>query len=296
MCEPGHFKLCTCGAEELEQLGPDELVWSLVRSDGPILNRMGKAIRPSSQLQGTITSEWFEKQLNQGNCFDFDYMPQQWDWLRIRIANQIEATKSRPAYLSFTFLEGAWTRDRRLGLKHQLHHWGKGKVEFSNGIPPEAVPVPPETVDEMLQRIAAQGAKLTPFTLEKTSLTAPETLAPTDVIWKISRYKVRRMDPKVGEGRTDFMLREQIGPWVDMLPGGIHIEWLGYALQEKDCFGFEFEPKNGDVLWLITQMGTPEASHFAFTKGQTHWYPGIGPIADPRIIFDVIHEGKVIFI
>jgi len=77
------FKLCSCDAT---QLSPDEIGWILKRvNPNKKINRiMGKpAFRTIPQGISNIQAHIVE-QLNQRNCFDFDYTPNTNDRLSIR--------------------------------------------------------------------------------------------------------------------------------------------------------------------------------------------------------------------
>jgi hypothetical protein len=100
------FRLCSCGSEpikfreqELYRKVKDELVkipnkkndkipliyiWSLSRFEG--MNEspeMGRYILPTNDIGQGLNAEWIALNLNCGNCFDFEYEPEEGDNLKI---------------------------------------------------------------------------------------------------------------------------------------------------------------------------------------------------------------------
>jgi hypothetical protein len=77
------FKLCSCNAA---QLSPDEIGWILTRvNPHKKINRiMGKPAFPTISKNTLDIRTHIIVQLNQRNCFDFDYTPNTNDRLSIR--------------------------------------------------------------------------------------------------------------------------------------------------------------------------------------------------------------------
>lgn len=49
---------------------------------------MGRVIMPSSDIGEGLTVEFVLEKLNSSNCFDFDYLPQERDCLKIRLKDR----------------------------------------------------------------------------------------------------------------------------------------------------------------------------------------------------------------
>ena len=69
------------------------------------LRMVGKYVLPASDLGKGLTAEWVLLNLNDGNCFDFDYTPKEGDNLVIRASHRAGLR------LSFIFREGTWRED-----------------------------------------------------------------------------------------------------------------------------------------------------------------------------------------
>lgn len=118
------FKLCSCDGDKLSS---DEIGWILRRKNESkeIEKIMGKPAiyRLTTKEQETKTA--IAKELNTKNCFDFDYTPQEDDFLKIRL----ETPKGQ--WYAFRFLKGAWTEDTSTNFDHwrlQLDPFGDGKI------------------------------------------------------------------------------------------------------------------------------------------------------------------------
>lgn len=119
------FKLCTCDGEQLLEA---EIDWKLNRINKsiPIKHRRGRAAIPRFTNQEQTTKESILEFLNLNNCFDFDYEPQENDFLRIRIH------KKNDRWAAFRFVRGTWTDDKSTSLsswRSQLVKFEKGKLK-----------------------------------------------------------------------------------------------------------------------------------------------------------------------
>ncbi len=83
---------------------------------------MGEYQMPSKELGAGLTSEWVLLHLNDGNCFDFEYTPQEGDNLILR-------SDDRWRYLSFVFRQGAWVEDHHDVFSTTLELGFEGKIE-----------------------------------------------------------------------------------------------------------------------------------------------------------------------
>lgn len=111
------FKLCTCKHESTpsihhkkskrrkrHQAIPLEITWTLYQYLGKKNHTLdGMAEIPSQILAQQLTVDFVQSQLNQANCFDFDYQPNEGDCLTLR--------HSGSGFLSFIFRETKWTID-----------------------------------------------------------------------------------------------------------------------------------------------------------------------------------------
>lgn len=77
---------------------------------------------PSKELGAGLTEEWVLLNLNCGNCFDFDYTPQEGDNLVMRFEDHWH-------YMSFIFRQGEWVSDRYDGFSTILELQSKGKIK-----------------------------------------------------------------------------------------------------------------------------------------------------------------------
>lgn len=104
MCQQNDkLLLCTCldNDEEPTKL---PLKWVLERYLGERKsNRIGKIIRPFDSINGLAIDDIIN-QLNNGNCFDFEYTPVERDCLHI---NNLEEHPNY-RYMKFIFLNGKW--------------------------------------------------------------------------------------------------------------------------------------------------------------------------------------------
>lgn len=113
------FKLCTCQDKAMPIIHHKkskrrkrhipilpEFAWTLSRYLGYTSDEFtmeGIAAIPSQVLNQQLTADFVLEQLNQSNCFDFDYQPSKGDCLIIR--------HSGSGFLSFIFQKGKWTID-----------------------------------------------------------------------------------------------------------------------------------------------------------------------------------------
>jgi hypothetical protein len=100
MCKQNErLTLCTCEDES----EPDRpvLKWKLYKATGPRY-QMGRAVPPPDTLGQGFTADRVLKDLNSGNCFDFDYVPVDGDSLTIG------RDGSNSLHLIFSFSQGRW--------------------------------------------------------------------------------------------------------------------------------------------------------------------------------------------
>ena len=98
------FILCSCDGETLSN--PD---WILERRDRgrPLSVRRGKALVPRLDVEEAVLVDMIAATLDQGDCFDFSYAPQDGDVLKI---------KSGERWYRLLFEAGRWGRDESTSL------------------------------------------------------------------------------------------------------------------------------------------------------------------------------------
>ena len=124
MCDLSkNFKLCSCDGDKLplEKVG-----WILERKNETLPNRYlkGKVAKDFTSTHEQQLKILIEEQLNQKNCFDFDYSPMEDDLLKIK------RKKEGPIrWYIYRFVKGLWQKDESTGLdgsrsKHQYYKNG----------------------------------------------------------------------------------------------------------------------------------------------------------------------------
>lgn len=116
------FKLCNCDEAELSD---QEIDWQLERFNQklPIEYRKGKAAIPRYSEEEHTQIQTITNELNQANCFDFEYEANENDRLSLRVKDK---------YYAFRFQKGQWQLDKSTSLdtwRSQLEKYKKGKIE-----------------------------------------------------------------------------------------------------------------------------------------------------------------------
>ena len=100
---------------------PIEYVWTLYKFIGFREEReIGRYLFPVSDIENGLTANFILKELNNRNCFDFEYTPNEGDNL---IINQVNSH----VRIEFIFRSGKWVEEYYSPFEHEY-----GKVE--NGI------------------------------------------------------------------------------------------------------------------------------------------------------------------
>lgn len=104
MCKTGkQLKFCTC--EHIENVSHETCIWILDRYIGAKESRLlGKIKRPDDHI-GEIQKAQVIEAMNQGNCFDFNYEPQEADTLCIK--NEAK-NHNEYKYFSLKYVDGKW--------------------------------------------------------------------------------------------------------------------------------------------------------------------------------------------
>jgi hypothetical protein len=125
MCDLNQgFKLCTCDADKL---AASEIGWVLKRRDKnkEILRIMGKPFVYQMNLSEKQLKSDTVQALNQSNCFDFDYQPEEDDFLKIKRGEN-------DVWMAFRYQKGLWQEDESTKFstwRQQLGRYDEGIVE-----------------------------------------------------------------------------------------------------------------------------------------------------------------------
>ncbi|MFT3794901.1 hypothetical protein [Flavobacterium sp.] len=124
MCQNGqHFKLCTCHGKPLTS---DDYRWTLKRYVGQTLSTMdGMLIEPDFELSPELTEAYFTAELNQRQCFDFDYIPSEGDNLYL-----YNPRSKSYRFLSFIFRSGQWVWGSYNAFVDETEDFNEGKISF----------------------------------------------------------------------------------------------------------------------------------------------------------------------
>jgi hypothetical protein len=118
------FKLCSCDGDKLS---PEEIGWILKRrdKDKKISRIMGKPFIYRMNLSEQELKTQTAQQLNERNCFDFEYAPQEDDFLRIKGGDN-------NFWMAFRYQKGLWNEDTSTsfsGWRQQLGNHKEGIIE-----------------------------------------------------------------------------------------------------------------------------------------------------------------------
>jgi hypothetical protein len=126
------IKFCSCNAEKIREKGAKDTtgpaaegsppatkgkyIWQLFRRQvsSKDVQTLGEYMLPQSDLGQGLQADWIASQLNERNCFDFDYHPAEGDNL------QITENFSMSPYLSFLYKKGRWVVDHYNPLESDL--------------------------------------------------------------------------------------------------------------------------------------------------------------------------------
>lgn len=135
------FKLCTCDKQEIqhrkntrkhkkEQKDKEVFVWTLYTYKGNFESFMdGMTAIPTEKLgKQEFSSEYILYQLNQKNCFDFEYSPKEDDYLVI----EVETKNWNDRIMPFIYRENKWISDSYNPFSDKVDKINKGKVVFTD--------------------------------------------------------------------------------------------------------------------------------------------------------------------
>ena len=123
MCDLNEgFKLCSCDAELLKH---EELDWYLDRVNPklPLQHRKGRAAIPRYSTEQEVCLEEILKQLNNRNCFDFEYQPVKDDRLSVKVQDK---------WFAYRYSGKSWGQDFSTSLeawRSQLERHKEGKLD-----------------------------------------------------------------------------------------------------------------------------------------------------------------------
>ncbi len=127
MCTPNtELKFCTCIEGDIAEI-KNIYIWTLYRYYGSRESLIrGKAMMPVKDFQNGISLENISSKLNEGNLFDFDYIPQERDTLSIRFNAE---NRTEYKYLSLIFRNGTWQQGQNYLFTSIEKNIAKGEVK-----------------------------------------------------------------------------------------------------------------------------------------------------------------------
>jgi hypothetical protein len=100
------FTLCSCA--DKKTTNPSEYFWYILRYiQTNDTHEMGRVISPKESLDHGLNQEMVLIKLNQKNCFDFEYEPQEKDCLHLA-----QGKKYSGDYMAFTYRNGEWVNGK----------------------------------------------------------------------------------------------------------------------------------------------------------------------------------------
>jgi len=146
MCEvTKYFKLCSCSTDEkvdithnknsrrfknfIQENNPSKIIWTLYKYEGQQYSGMdGLLIAPAEKIDEIFTAEYVKTELNKRHCFDFEYTPNEGDYLVLTIHyTKQEAKRNEYKFLPFIYSNGQWTINSYNSFYEKI-------VELKNGI------------------------------------------------------------------------------------------------------------------------------------------------------------------
>ena len=124
MCDVnGPFKLCTCDSD-LDRKKPHWILHRIIQSR-EVINVMGLFYQPEPYIIISLRS--LKRRLNSINVFDFDYIPQDGDFLELFVSPD-PSDDELMADFELEYSNGKWgyvVEDERIELKHRETHEGE---------------------------------------------------------------------------------------------------------------------------------------------------------------------------
>ena len=135
MCKPGErLILCTCeeqGVDDIKSsVGEWRFTWKLERFSHTIPAQLdGVLVAPEKQLTDSFSAEDVVFELNDRNCFDFEYTPMEKDLL---IIFRHSPDGQRKGFLAFNFQYGRWAQVAYKRIEDIYKTISSGKADLSN--------------------------------------------------------------------------------------------------------------------------------------------------------------------
>lgn len=140
------FKLCSCDGEKIrfrkkaqysiengkpfkprskkEADIPVQFIWRLFRLKSPNTDSvLGLYKLPAEDIGHGLNAEWIVLNLNEKNCFDFDYTPEEGDNLFI------QTNETGSPYISFVFTKNQWTIEHYDPFNWNTEHIRDGLIK-----------------------------------------------------------------------------------------------------------------------------------------------------------------------
>lgn len=116
------FKLCSCDGDKLST---KEIGWILRRKNEnkEVQHIKGKPFIPIMSLDEKQLKTAVVQALNEQNCFDFEYQPQEDDFLKIK-------TKRENIWFAFRYKKGRWQEDDST----KFNSWRQQLEQYKTGI------------------------------------------------------------------------------------------------------------------------------------------------------------------
>lgn len=125
MCDHKNFALCSCNGEKL----PFEAIGWILQRKNPqkeieyVKGEPAQNILTSSEKN---TKMEIAQKLNASNCFDFEYQPQEDDFLQIRTG------QGKFTWYAYRFVKGKWQEDNSTSFdawRMELEDYEQGKIK-----------------------------------------------------------------------------------------------------------------------------------------------------------------------
>ncbi|MGG5210241.1 hypothetical protein ACQWU4_15060 [Chryseobacterium sp. MIQD13] len=126
MCTPNNdIKFCTCAEGDIYEI-KNIYIWTLESYIGSNETmRLGKIMLPTDNFGNGISTENIIQELKAGNIFDFDYIPQERDTLRISYNAE---NHNDYKYFSLIFINNNWQEGRNPAFRSIEKNIAAGEI------------------------------------------------------------------------------------------------------------------------------------------------------------------------
>lgn len=102
---------------------PIEYIWTLYKYLGASERvERGRYMFPVNDIGNGLSADFVIEELNDRNCFDFEYQPNEGD-------NLIISKSKSPSRIEFIFKEGKWIKDHYSPFDHECEEIDNGKIK-----------------------------------------------------------------------------------------------------------------------------------------------------------------------